>query len=331
MKGLILNSQRVQSVIKELNAKDLKDKIDHSYRAKSIINKMLCDMRMPMVRFFGWALRKIWRRLYEKIVVDQNSLNMLKAYRSDSDGPLVLIPSHRSYLDFLIVSYVLFSYDIRVPYIAAAEEFKNIRIINHLLKMTGAFFIRRKVQGDPLYAAILTEYMHNLLKEQQIVEFFIEGTRSRTGKTLHPKFGLLSICTEAFFDKKVPNVNFVPVTINYERVLEGETFPFELLGEEKVKESLSRIMKSSKIINTNLGKIFFEIGKPISLKDYIKTGDLDPYNNKDHRDIINRNLGYDIVYQIQDLIMVMPTSIVASVMLMHRRKVLEDELIAKSE
>src|SRR3569623_1884257 len=101
-------------------------------------------MRMPMDRFFGWTLRKIWRRLYEKIVVDQNSLTMLKRYQSQASGPVVLIPTHRSYLDFLIVSYVLFSYDIRVPYIAAAEEFKNIKIINHLLRMTGAFYIRRK-------------------------------------------------------------------------------------------------------------------------------------------------------------------------------------------
>lgn len=327
MKALIMNSSRVQSLITELSQKD---KVDHNQRARSILDKMLCDMRMPMVRFFGWALRKIWRKLYEKIVVDQNSLNTLKQFQSQSQGPVVLVPTHRSYIDFLIVSYVLFSYDIRVPYIAAAEEFKNITIVNHLLNMTGAFFIKRKISEDPLYGAILTEYLQNLLKEQQIVEFFIEGTRSRTGKTLHPKFGLLSMCTEIFYEKQIPNVTFVPVTINYERVLEGETFPFELLGEEKVKESLTRLLKSAKILNQNFGKIFVELGKPISALEFCKTLQVDPFSSPEQREMVNTKLGYEIVYQLQETTMIMPTSIVAAIMLMHRRKVIEDELVVKS-
>ena len=100
------------------------------------------------------------------------------------------------------------------------------------------------------------------------LEFFIEGTRSRSGKTLQPKFGLLSIVADAVFDQKLPDATILPITINYEKVLEADTYPYELLGEEKVKESLLRVIKAARILNTNYGRIYIEFSKTISLKEY---------------------------------------------------------------
>lgn len=227
------------------------------------------------------------------------------------------------------MSYIFFANDIKVPCIAAAEEFLKITLVNHILRVSGAFFIKRRVAGDHLYMAILSEYVQQLLKDSQILEFFIEGTRSRSGKTLHPKFGILSMCTEAYFEGLVPNVHFVPITINYERVLEGETFPFELLGEEKVKESLMRLAKSIKTLNMNFGKIEIVVNDPISIKDFcFKNPSLDPSNLQD-RDILNKKLGFEIVYTLQDNTVIMPTSLTATILLMHTRGVTEDELVAK--
>lgn len=101
------------------------------------------------------------------------------------------------------------------------------------------------------------------------LEFFIEGTRSRSGKMLKPKFGLLQIVSDLYFNGKVKNINILPITLNYERVLEGETFPFELLGEEKVKESLGRIIKAASILTKNFGRIYVESCQPYSLADYV--------------------------------------------------------------
>ena len=131
-----------------------------------------------------------------------------------------------------------------VPYICAGEDFLNIIIVNQILRSCGAFFMRRTFAGDDLYKAIFKEYVTRLCVDNHILEFFIEGTRSRTNKILSPKYGFLSILTQAFFKGRVKELTFVPVTINYTRTLEGETFPFELTGEEKVKESLSRIIKA---------------------------------------------------------------------------------------
>lgn len=100
------------------------------------------------------------------------------------------------------------------------------------------------------------------------IEFFVEGTRSRTGKMLHPKFGIINWLNQLFFEKKLENIYYVPVSLNYERVLEGETFPFELLGEEKVKESLGRLISALKILNMKFGTIYVKIGEPVQMKQF---------------------------------------------------------------
>lgn len=331
MRSLILNASRVQKTISDLAAKEKNPQLalkELTTKANEIVSGMLCDLKMPMVRLLGWGLRKIWRIIYDKIVVDVNSLNQLKKLIAQKEGSLVIVPTHRSYIDFLIVSYVFFAYGIQVPYIAAGEDFLKIFLVNHLLRMTGAFFIKRRIANDHLYQAILTEYIQQLVKDNQFLEFFIEGTRSRSGKILTPKFGLLSMCTNTYFDGNVPDISFVPVTINYERVLEGETFPLELLGEQKVKESLSRMIKASKILNMSFGKIYIGIGEEVSIKKMCKS--LPPEIASNHS-AVNTKIGYELVYRLQENSAIMPTALVAAILLMHRRGVSEDELISKVE
>lgn len=100
------------------------------------------------------------------------------------------------------------------------------------------------------------------------MEFFIEGTRSRTNKILYPKYGFLSILTQAFYKNRVEDLTLVPVTINYTRTLEGETFPIELTGQDKVKESLSRLIKAVQIFSMNLGTIYLDFCEPIEFKEF---------------------------------------------------------------
>lgn len=331
MRSLILNASRVQKTISELAAKEKNPQLalkEYNAKAQEIVSTMLCDLKMPMVRLLGWGLRKIWRVIYEKIVVDVNSLNKLKKLIAEKEGSLIIVPTHRSYIDFLIVSYVFFAYGIQVPYIAAGDDFLKIFLVNHLLRMTGAFFIKRRIANDFLYQAILTEYIQQLVKDNQFLEFFIEGTRSRSGKILHPKFGLLSMCTNTYFDGNVADIAFVPVTINYERVLEGETFPLELLGEQKVKESLSRILKAAKILSMNFGKIYIGLGEEVSIK---KMSAGMPFDTTANRTLINSKVGYELVFRLQENSAIMPTALVSAILLMHRRGVTEDELISKVE
>ena len=154
-----------------------------------------------------------------------------------------------------------------VPHICAGEDLMMITGVSHLLRMSGAFFMRRTFRGDPLYKAIFTSYVEQLCADKMIMEFFIEGTRSRTNKMLPPKLGILQILNNTYFEKKCEEVTFVPVTINYTRTLEGESFPNELTGENKVKESLSRIINAFSILSMNFGTIYLDFYEPIKLSE----------------------------------------------------------------
>ena len=190
--------------------------------------------------------------------------------------------------------------------------------------------MRRTFKGDPLYKAIFNEYVQNLLNDNHSLEFFLEGTRARGGKMISPKFGLLNVLTSTFFSGKVDNLYFVPITLNYSRVLEGETFPLELLGESKVKESLGRIINAARFIYMNFGSIYVEIAKPVSLKDYaqemvLKEG-LQPTVNKNDAKIITSSLGWNIIRKMSENVVIMPTAIVSSILLMHRKGINGKEL-----
>ena len=189
-------------------------------------------------------MKTTFTSIYDKIVVNEKLVEKLRQISESKKGPIVFCPTHRSYIDFLLISLVLYYYKIEVPYICAGEDFLNIMIVNNLLRSGGAFFMRRTFKGDDLYKAIFKEYVSILATDMKTMEFFIEGTRSRTNKMLSPKYGFISILTNTFYKKRVEEITFIPATINYSRTLDGESFLFELTGDDKVQESLSRLIKS---------------------------------------------------------------------------------------
>lgn len=198
--------------------------------------QMFSQYSMNSIRGFAWFLHKVFRTIYEKVVIDKSSMTKLRNHNEKEMGPIILIPTHRSYIDFLIMSYVFFGYGIKVPHIAAAEDFLNMAVVHILLRKSGAFFIKRNLKKHRLlYKAIMTEYISKLLGENHYLEFFIEGTRSRVGKMLSPKYGILSIVAKNVLDGRIPDAQILPITINYEKVLEGESFTYEMMGESKVK------------------------------------------------------------------------------------------------
>jgi glycerone phosphate O-acyltransferase/fatty acyl-CoA reductase len=215
-------------------------------------------------------MKKTFISIYEKIVVNEQVLQRVRRLCDTRKGPIMFCPTHRSYIDFLLVSVVLYYYKMEVPHICSGEDFLNIMIVNNLLRGSGAFFMRRTFKGDDLYKAIFQEYVTRLAMDSINLEFFIEGTRSRTNKILSPKYGFLNILTKAYYKKKVEELTFVPVTINYTRTLEGETFPIELTGQDKVKESLGRLVKALEIFSMNLGSIYLDFCEPIMFSDFNK-------------------------------------------------------------
>ena len=167
-----------------------------------------------------------------------------------------------------MLSTVLYYYGLEVPLICSGEDFLSLSFVADILRGSGAFFMRRTFKGDDLYKSIFYEYVRNICKDKEIMEFFVEGTRSRSNKILPPKYGFMSVCTRVFFEKEVEEITFVPVTLNYTKTLESESFLGELRGEQKVGESLSRIFGAAEVLMMNLGTMYVDICDPINLSEY---------------------------------------------------------------
>ena len=339
---LILNSEKVRIAIRKL-AED--DKINlaltetrriaiQEQQVEEILNRMASRLDFTKMRMLGYIIHKAYKSMYEKVVVNYDGLEKIRTLSEKTDCNVIYCPTHRSYVDFLVLSYILYAHKIKVPHIWAGEDFLSIAIVHSFLRNSGAFFMRRSFKDDILYKSVFNEYVQMLLSDHHSLEFFVEGTRARSGKMLHPKFGLLNILTNAYFTKKVENLYFVPISINYSRVLEGETFPLELLGESKVKESLGRIVKAAKYVSMNFGSIYVEFAEPISFKSYVQemvsTHNLNLSKIKDQKLITNK-IGYELVFKLSQNLIIMPPSICSSILLMHRRGITREDLVKQVE
>ena len=345
MKKIVLSSKRVADVIRDIviNKKtmNLGDQQFEEYLYKMASKEcdlMFSKFEAKVAKFFAFLVHLVSKKIYEKVVIDEDKLNMLRNMDTKTYGPLIFMPTHRSYVDFLILSYTLMAFSIKCPQIVAAEDFLSMALVPMLLRGGGAFFIRRKKSEFPeIYNAILYEYIHALLLDQNWLEFFVEGTRSRYGKTLGPKSGILNIVLDAVLDNKITDAQIVPITLNYDRILEGETYPYELLGEQKVKESLARVIKGVSVLNMNFGKIYIDICQPFSAKKYIQQyvenqkEKIDPYGNPSQRYPITKSLGQEVVYRLNEGLVIMPTAMVSSVILLHRKGISEENLHNKIE
>jgi len=182
---------------------------------------------------------------------------------------IIYLPTHRSYMDFIILTYICFEYNIPLPCIAAAQDFLGLGLVANMLRNCGAFFIRRSFRSDLLYWTIFDEYVKtHLIHGDYPLEFFIEGARSRTLKTLLPaRQGMLKSCLECYFRRQIDNLILIPITINYEKVLEDNLHANELLGIPKPKESKSGLLKATQILKKSFGKMIVKFSEPIYIHD----------------------------------------------------------------
>jgi glycerol-3-phosphate O-acyltransferase len=323
--------------------------------AKQIFDRLAGEVSMDVISGMGWMLKKIWRRLYQNIEIDMAGLQVIRelAQRPGS-GPLLFMPTHRSYLDFLVISYICFTQDLPIPCIAAGEDFLGIMLVRWLFRKSGAFFIRRSFSDDPLYTAIFSQYIEQLLVDGHSLEFFIEGTRARSGKMLQPRTGMMSAVAATLLDRKVTELNVLPITINYERTMESNLYSNELLGERKIKESLANLLKSSPILNNKFGNITVRFATPISMKQFaigylahhhrlLSSSDgassnapttLAGYDRNADKDGsarrgVVRALSYRLTHDLNVNSECMPTHLVAALMLMYRQGITREELVNK--
>ncbi|XP_059368120.1 dihydroxyacetone phosphate acyltransferase isoform X2 [Carassius carassius] len=185
--------------------------------------------------------------------------------------PVILMPNHRSYVDFLVLSYIMFTYDLSIPVIAAGIPLMGMKLIGEIFRRSGAFFIRRAIGSDKLYWAVLSEYVRTIVRTGYApLEFYVEGLRSRTLKSLTPKLGMMHMVLEPFFKGEVFDISLVPISISYERVLEESLLAHELLGVPKPKETTEALLKARTVLKEDYGCMHVCFGNPVSVRDLVK-------------------------------------------------------------
>ncbi|XP_016051499.1 PREDICTED: dihydroxyacetone phosphate acyltransferase isoform X2 [Miniopterus natalensis] len=339
IKSSVLNSEEIYYVIKQLSKESLQSVDVLREQACQILDEMSHKLRLGAIRFFAFALSKIFKQIYSKVCVNEEGIQKLQ--RAIQEHPVVLLPSHRSYIDFLMLSFLLYNYDLPVPVIAAGMDFLGMKMIGELLRMSGAFFMRRTFGGNRLYWAVFSEYVKTMLRNGYApVEFFLEGTRSRSAKTLTPKFGLLNIVMEPFFKREVFDTYLVPISISYDKILEETLYVYELLGVPKPKESTTGLLKARRILSENFGSIHVYFGDPVSLRS-LAAGRLSrsPYNlvpryipqkqSEDMHAFVVEVAHKMQLLQIQNLVL-SPWVLVVAVLLQHRPSMDFDALVEKT-
>jgi len=210
------------------------------------------------------ALRRFWNRLYDGVIVGH-----VETLREVAQGnEVVYVPCHRSHMDYLLLSYAIFRQGYVVPHIAAGVNL-NMPVVGRFLRKGGAFFIRRSFRGNALYTVVFMKYLATIMARGHSIEFFIEGGRSRTGRLLQPKTGMLSMTIRSYLREPVRPIVFVPVYFGYERVVESATYVSELSGKPKEKESLLGMLKTLRVVREKFGRVHVNLGEPIALDEVL--------------------------------------------------------------
>ncbi|QTF10087.1 glycerol-3-phosphate 1-O-acyltransferase PlsB [Brenneria izadpanahii] len=261
---------------KLLNSKAIKKAVDDEARSKklsheraqqnaiALMEEIAADFSYEAIRLSDRVLGWTWNRLYQGI----NVHNAERVRQLAQDGhEIVYVPCHRSHMDYLLLSYVLYHQGLVPPHIAAGINL-NFWPAGPIFRRLGAFFIRRTFKGNKLYSTIFREYLGELFTRGYSVEYFMEGGRSRTGRLLEPKTGTLAMTIQAMLRGGTRPITLVPIYVGYEHVMEVGTYAKELRGATKEKEGFMQMVRGLRKLR-NLGQGYVNFGDPLPLTAYL--------------------------------------------------------------
>jgi glycerol-3-phosphate O-acyltransferase len=315
----ILRSPRLGTVIADLAGREPGLVLEKTNEARKMLEELAATPNPNVTKAMGVGLRWGFNRIYRGIEYDAADVERVR--EASKDGALVLLPSHKSHIDYLVLSYFFYERNLPMPLIAAGDNL-NFKPLGPIFRRSGAFFIRRSFKGDRLYAAVVDAYIRRVIRDGYPIELFLEGGRSRTGKLLDPKFGMLSMLVDAAQAVPSKKVHFVPVSIGYERVVEADSYQRELSGAEKKKEEATDLISASEVLRSRYGRINLQFGQIMTLADIadeLGIASSDTQRPAKRRAIVTR-LGNRVMDEINKVTAVTPGSLTAlSILSMEQR------------
>lgn len=330
VKGLLDEPLVKQAILEEAERENIPESKAQA-NALRYGNEIASDYTYSAIRFLEVVLSWFWNKIYDGIKVSH-----IEGVQDVAQGhEVIYVPCHRSHIDYLLLSYLLFRNGLTPPHVAAGINL-NMPVIGSLLRRGGAFFMRRTFKGNPLYSAVFNEYLHTLFTKGFPVEYFVEGGRSRTGRMLQPKTGMLAITLRSFLRNSRMPIVFVPVYIGYERVLEGRTYLGELRGAAKKKESIFDIFKVIGALKQRFGQVSVNFGEPIKLAEFLdheqpnwREQALGPQYRPGWLNETTQRLGERVAQGLNEAAAINPVNLVALALLSTNKLALDDQAMAR--
>ena len=261
--GILLSSE-VEKAIDDQARVDRTSKHKAWKKARAYAFEIAADYSYAFVRAAYLGLSWFWNRIYDGV-----DLQHFRSFQKIApDYEVIYVPCHRSHIDYLLVSYFVYHNGLVPPHVAAGVNL-NLPVVGRFLRMGGGFFLRRSFKAKKLYAAVFNEYLSTILARGTAIEYFIEGTRSRTGRLLQPMGGMLAMTVRGYLRSTERPILFQPVYIGYERLVEGNSYTAELAGQSKKSESLGGLARALSVLRQKYGAVHVSFAEPIFLDDLL--------------------------------------------------------------
>lgn len=322
--------------------------------AEKWTDKMICKFEnKTFIRGAYYLVTQLLTRAYHQgiHVSSEEVLRLRKVAETAARNKqsIIFLPCHRSHVDYVSSQLICYRLGIGLPVIVAGDNL-NFPVVGSFLQHAGAMYIRRAFGDDALYTTLVQTYIDTMLQQGFNLQCFIEGGRSRTGKLLSPKFGILGFMLDSLLSGRVEDAVICPVSTQYDKVIETEGYVTELLGMPKKKENLADFLSGgSSVLSLKLGRVDVRFHEPWSLRGFIteQLTRLSPSPSSitaenaiamaaqvspTIRQKILRTLGYKVLSDINDVSVVMPTALIGTVLLTLRgRGVGKSELMRRVE
>ncbi len=314
----IRNSPAVQEVIEATAAAERRPLRSVLRRADRALDHIAADFRFNWILFARILFDFVLNRIYAGVELREDDAERIRA--AGRRGTMVFVPCHRSHLDYILISWCVFYQHLLPPHVAAGANL-SFWPLGPVLRRWGAFFLRRSFRDDPLYGTLLSTYVKELVREGYPQEFFIEGTRSRTGALLPPKVGMLSMYLEAAAEGVAPDVMFVPISLSYERVVEETEYRKELTGGDKQAEDIRGLAGTTRVLSRRYGRVYVRVAEALSARELLAgvSGSLAAMDRQERKALLKR-VGEQILHQIHRVTPVTPSAVAATVLLAHERR-----------
>mgnify|MGYP000440970008 CR=1 FL=1 len=219
-----------------------------------------------MLRFFRAAYEKAYG------TVDVKPEELARLHDVFARYPALILPAHKANVDAPVVNTVLADHGLPLPSLFAGINM-SFWPMGPIMKRAGYIFLRRDIRENATYRFVLREYLAYLIERRFNLSWFPEGTRSRTGKLLPPKLGLLTYVVDAYRQGRIEDIMLVPVALVYDQVYETKDFAREAKGAKKKPENLGWMLRYLRSLRTPYGKAYLRVAEPLSMREALGAPD----------------------------------------------------------